>query len=81
MKNMGWIWSSSLLVCFVLAGCAGTGGGDYAGMNVYAFTAADLASVSALDACKTNETGAIYTFRIVHSENTYIQAAVLNKIN
>lgn len=36
---------------------------------------------AALDACKTNETGAIYTFRIVHSENTYIQAAVLNKIN
>lgn len=27
---MGWIWSSSLLVCFVLVGCAGTGGGDYA---------------------------------------------------
>ena len=36
---------------------------------------------AALDACKTDETGAIYTFRIVHSENTYIQAAVLNKIN
>ena len=36
---------------------------------------------AALDACKTNETGAIYTFRIVHSENTYIQAAVLDKIN
>ena len=36
---------------------------------------------AALNACKTNETGAIYTFRIVHSENTYIQAAVLNKIN
>ncbi len=28
MKNTGWIWSSSLLVCFVLAGCAGTGNGD-----------------------------------------------------
>ncbi len=26
---MGWMWSYSLLVCFVLAGCAGTGGGDY----------------------------------------------------
>lgn len=24
MKNVGWIWSSSLLLCFVLAGCAGT---------------------------------------------------------
>ena len=28
MKNMGWIWSSSLLLCFVLYGCAGTGNGD-----------------------------------------------------
>ena len=36
---------------------------------------------AALDACKTNETGAIYTFRIVHSENTYIQAAVLDRNN
>ena len=34
-----------------------------------------------LDQCRTNSNGAIYTFRIVHSENTYIQAAVLNKIN
>ena len=25
---MGFVWSSSLLVCFVLAGCAGTGGDD-----------------------------------------------------
>jgi len=28
MKNTGWIWSSSLLGCFILAGCAGTNGGD-----------------------------------------------------
>ena len=28
MKNIGWIWSSSLLLCFALAGCAGTGNGD-----------------------------------------------------
>ena len=30
-----------------------TGGTTYAGMNVYAFTAADLATTSALDACKS----------------------------
>ena len=28
MKNTGWIWSSFLLLCFALAGCAGTGNGD-----------------------------------------------------
>ena len=31
MKNMGWIWSSFLLLCFVLAGCAGTENGDMYG--------------------------------------------------
>ena len=39
-----------------------TGGGDYAGMNVYAFTAADLASVSALDACKSTTASDWTTF-------------------
>lgn len=28
MKNIGWIWSSSLLLCFVLVGCAGTENGN-----------------------------------------------------
>ena len=28
MKNMGWMWTSSLLLCFILVGCAGTSGGD-----------------------------------------------------
>lgn len=28
MKNTRWIWTSSLLVCFVLAGCTGTGNSD-----------------------------------------------------
>ena len=28
MKNTGWIWSSSLVLCFALVGCTGTGSGD-----------------------------------------------------
>ena len=31
--------------------------------------------------CRNNSNGAIYTFKILHSENTYIQAAVLDRNN
>ena len=34
-----------------------------------------------LDLCRNNSNGAIYTFKILHSENTYIQAAVLDRNN
>ncbi len=39
-----------------------TGGTTYAGMNVYAFTAADLATTSALDACKSTTASDWTTF-------------------
>jgi hypothetical protein len=34
-----------------------------------------------LNLCRNNSNGAIYTFKILHSENTYIQAAVLDRNN
>ena len=39
-----------------------TGGTTYAGMNVYAFTAADLATTTALDACKSTTASDWTTF-------------------
>ena len=36
-------------------------------------------SAAQLQQCRNDSDGNIYTFRIVHSENTYIQSAILNK--